>query len=504
MSAQAIVTIIVFALIVLALVVYLVSTIFALREITKGLDEVIGNVTGILQKTEPVNEIVTSINGNLDAGVDALEGLLVKKAGLVDAMGLVDGLYPGAAAAGLRNFPESREITPPRIGEVYTKGTLTLARLGREAPIAMANPAGAVLRNVEGGSLAARMLYPEVRQSRPEKLPRSPVIGTDAPCSTSSARTSARRASAFRRRRGGLEQCRHPRHSGTSARPASRASSRRSSRLGPEARIIAGGHSLLPMMKLRLANPEHLIDINDLTELAYIREEGGEIRIGALTRHVDLLKSELLAERYPALPRRRERHRRPGRAQPRHDRRLALPGRRGRGPLGRLRRGARRGWSSAGAGGERVVPMDEFHVGPYMTAVGAGEILTEVRLDVRPGARQRPREGRAARRRLGDRRRVRGRLDRRRDDRRGGHRAQRRRPDHDPPHPRRGAAARQGAARGAVRAGRRDRVGGLLAAARRPRAGRLQATPRRRPHPPGAAPRRGARPATGGLTSTSR
>ncbi len=181
MSAQAIVTIIIAALIVLALVYYLVSTIFALRAITKGLDAVIGNVVEILQKTEPVNGIVTSINGNLDAGVDALEGLLVKKAGLVDAMGLVDGLYPGAAAAGLRNFPESREITPPRIGEVYTKGTLTLARLGREAPIAMANPAGAVLRNVEGGSLAARLLYPDVRQDRPEKLPRSPVIGTDAP-----------------------------------------------------------------------------------------------------------------------------------------------------------------------------------------------------------------------------------------------------------------------------------------------------------------------------------
>ena len=61
-------------------------------------------------------------------------------------------------------------------------------------------------------------------------------------------------------------------------------------RLGPEARIIAGGHSLLPMMKLRLASPEHLIDINDLDELAYIREEDGEIRIGALTRHVDLLQ----------------------------------------------------------------------------------------------------------------------------------------------------------------------------------------------------------------------
>ena len=53
------------------------------------------------------------------------------------------------------------------------------------------------------------------------------------------------------------------------------------------------------MMKLRLANPEHLIDINDLTELAYIREEGDEIAIGALTRHVELLESELLARRFP-------------------------------------------------------------------------------------------------------------------------------------------------------------------------------------------------------------
>ena len=70
-------------------------------------------------------------------------------------------------------------------------------------------------------------------------------------------------------------------------------------RLGPEARVIAGGHSLLPMMKLRLANPEHLVDINDLAELAYIREEGDEVRIGALTRHVDLLKSDLLAEQFP-------------------------------------------------------------------------------------------------------------------------------------------------------------------------------------------------------------
>src|SRR5215203_6723289 len=181
MEAAAAVMIAGVLLIVLALVYFLVSTILALKQITDGLDDVIRGVSEIVEKSAPVNDVVRTINSQLDAGVDALEGLLVKKAGMRDAMGLIDGLYPGAAAQGLRNFPESGEITPPRIGEVYTKGTLTLARLGREAPIAMANPAGAVLRNVEYGSLAARLLYPDGRQQRPENLPRSPVIGTDAP-----------------------------------------------------------------------------------------------------------------------------------------------------------------------------------------------------------------------------------------------------------------------------------------------------------------------------------
>jgi hypothetical protein len=168
-------------LIVLALVYYLVSTIVELRRIAAGLDEVIAGVGEIVEKSAPVNGVVNAINEQLDAGVDLLEGLLVKKAGLSDSMGLIESVYPGAAAAGLRNFPESTEVGAPRIGEVYTRGTLTLARLGREAPIAAASPAGAVLRNIEGGSLAARQLYPELRQSRPENLPKSPVIGTDAP-----------------------------------------------------------------------------------------------------------------------------------------------------------------------------------------------------------------------------------------------------------------------------------------------------------------------------------
>jgi hypothetical protein len=167
--------------IVAALVFYLVSTIVALRRITKGLDEAIAGVVGIIDKSAPVEDVVEAINANLDAGVALLEGLLVKKAGLEDAVGLIDGLYPGAAEAGLRSFPDATKIRAPRIAEVYTKGTLTLARLGREAPIAAASPEGPVLRNVLGGSLAARALYPEIRQTRPKALPKSPVIGTDSP-----------------------------------------------------------------------------------------------------------------------------------------------------------------------------------------------------------------------------------------------------------------------------------------------------------------------------------
>jgi hypothetical protein len=180
-AAAGVIMIVAVVLIVLALVFYLVSVILQLRKITAGLDEVIAGVSEIVQKSAPVNDVVMAINQQLDAGVDLLEGLLVKKAGMTDAVGLVDGLYAGAAADGFRNYPDSATTSAPRIGEVYTRGTLTLARLGREAPIAAGNPAGPALRNVEAGSLAARELYPEIRQTRPKSLPRSPVIGTDAP-----------------------------------------------------------------------------------------------------------------------------------------------------------------------------------------------------------------------------------------------------------------------------------------------------------------------------------
>jgi len=181
MPAAGVVTIAAVVLIVVALVVYLVQTIVALRRISTGLDEAIAGVGGIVEKTAPVEAVVTTINEHLDAAVDALEGLLVKKAGLEDAVGLVDGLYPGAGAEGFRAIEGSGDVKPPRIAEVYTRGTLTLARLGREAPIAMASPAGPALRDPAYGSRAAKVLYASVRHENPESLPRSPVIGTGAP-----------------------------------------------------------------------------------------------------------------------------------------------------------------------------------------------------------------------------------------------------------------------------------------------------------------------------------
>jgi hypothetical protein len=181
MPAAGVVMIVAVVLIILAIVYYLVATIFALQRITKGLGVAIGGVVEIINKSAPVNDLVRNINGNLDAGVDLLEGLLVKKAGMADAIGLVEGLYPGAAAQGFRNFPDSATTRAPRIGEVYTRGTLTLARLGREAPIAVASPEGPALRNPGYGSRAARALYPGGRPMAPEPMPRSPIIGTGSP-----------------------------------------------------------------------------------------------------------------------------------------------------------------------------------------------------------------------------------------------------------------------------------------------------------------------------------
>lgn len=156
-------------------------------------------------------------------------------------------------------------------------------------------------------------------------------------------------------------------------------------RLGSTARLVAGGHSLLPMMKLRLAHVEYLIDINDLHgELGYIRIDEDEIRIGALTRHRELLESAGLARVFPIFAD--------------AEKVIADPVVRNRGTLGGslCQADPSEDLSAVcttlnarcvirGAGGERVVGMEDFHRGPYETAVADGEILTEVRFPVLPG-----------------------------------------------------------------------------------------------------------------------
>jgi carbon-monoxide dehydrogenase medium subunit len=155
-------------------------------------------------------------------------------------------------------------------------------------------------------------------------------------------------------------------------------------RWGSEAKVVAGGHSLIPMMKLRLARPDALIDINDLTELSYLRLAGDELRIGAMTRHAELLGSPLAAEHYPIFTD--------------AEKVIADPIVRNRGTVGGslCQADPSEDLSAAfaavnataviqGPDGTRTVPVREFHVGPYETVVQPGELLVEVRVPVRPG-----------------------------------------------------------------------------------------------------------------------
>jgi aerobic carbon-monoxide dehydrogenase medium subunit len=155
-------------------------------------------------------------------------------------------------------------------------------------------------------------------------------------------------------------------------------------RYGPGARILAGGHSLIPMMKLRLAQPETLIDINGLTELCYLTVAGNELRIGALTRHAQLLECAVAGEHFAIL----------------HDAEkvIADPIVRSWGTVGGslCQADPSEDLSAAFAalkatmvirhpGGSRAVPVRDFFTGPYETVVTAGEMLTEIRIPIRPG-----------------------------------------------------------------------------------------------------------------------
>ncbi|MFG1706174.1 FAD binding domain-containing protein [Nonomuraea sp. M3C6] len=152
-------------------------------------------------------------------------------------------------------------------------------------------------------------------------------------------------------------------------------------RYGPDARIVAGGHSLIPMMKLRLAQPEALIDINGLAELGRIAVEGAELAIGALVRHAELLNSSTATDLFPIF---RD-----------AERVIADPIVRNRGTVGgSLCQGdpsedlsavfsALRGSAVIrGANGTRTVPIRDFHQGPYETAVQPGELLLQLRVPI--------------------------------------------------------------------------------------------------------------------------
>ena len=154
---------------------------------------------------------------------------------------------------------------------------------------------------------------------------------------------------------------------------------------GDEAKILAGGHSLLPLMKLRLASPSVLIDVGRVSDLSYIRDEGDHVAIGALTRHHDVQRSSLLASTIPLLPFVAGLV---GDPQVRH--RGTIGGSLAHGdpasdlPAAVLALGGT--LVITGSAGARLVAASEFFVGFLETAIGPDELLTEIRLPKTGGA----------------------------------------------------------------------------------------------------------------------
>ncbi len=153
--------------------------------------------------------------------------------------------------------------------------------------------------------------------------------------------------------------------------------------LGEEARPLAGGHSLIPMMKLRLAAPEHLVDLRAIADLKGIRNEGGDIVIGAMTSQHELIASDLLGARLPIL-----RETSTVIADPQVRYLGTLGGNVANGDPGNdmpavmMALGA--AYHLAGKKGERRVAARDFYQGAYFTALEPGEILTHVRITAPP------------------------------------------------------------------------------------------------------------------------
>lgn len=154
-------------------------------------------------------------------------------------------------------------------------------------------------------------------------------------------------------------------------------------RFGDSAKLISGGQSLLPLLKLRLGTAEHLVDIGRIAGLEYVREEGGFLRIGGRTRESALERSEIVQQRYPILAD--------------TTRVIADPLVRNRATVGgNLAHGdpandhpatmlaLRAQIVAQGPKGERVIPIDQFFVGLFATALAPDEILTEIRIPSPP------------------------------------------------------------------------------------------------------------------------
>ncbi|MHB1609694.1 MAG: FAD binding domain-containing protein [Acidiferrobacter thiooxydans] len=152
---------------------------------------------------------------------------------------------------------------------------------------------------------------------------------------------------------------------------------------GPDAKLLAGGHSLLPMMKLRFAQPEHLIDINRIPDLRGIRETGDTVVIGAMTSESEIINSPIVKARVPVLAA--------------AARMIADPQVRNRGTIGgdiahgdpandhpALAIAIEASFVLDGPNGRRTVPADGFFLGTYMTLLGDHEVLCEIRVPAFP------------------------------------------------------------------------------------------------------------------------
>jgi aerobic carbon-monoxide dehydrogenase medium subunit len=152
---------------------------------------------------------------------------------------------------------------------------------------------------------------------------------------------------------------------------------------GEDAKILSGGQSLIPMMKLRIARPAYLIDINRIAGLSYIKEEAGFLKIGGLTREAELEASPLVRAKYPILVDTTHVI-----ADPQVRNLATVAGNLAHGdpandhPATMLALGAQ--VVATGSGGQRVIPIAEFFLSLFSTALQPGEILTEIRIPIPP------------------------------------------------------------------------------------------------------------------------